>query len=163
MLDSFEKIIDPNFISSELIGTEGAEKVVTITDFALAEGYDKKTKSKVTKPAVYFKECKPLMLNKTNSRKLKRMFSPNEDKPELCVGHKITLRVEKTKVAGEIVDCIRIHEYSETRCEDCGEVINATRRYSVAELVDISKRNTGKVLCVSCMKKYNKNDEEAQA
>lgn len=161
MLDSFEKIIDPNFISSELIGTEGAEKVVTITDFALAEGYDKKTKSIVTKPAVYFKECKPLMLNKTNSRKLKRMFSPNEDKPELCVGHKITLRVEKTKVAGEVVDCIRIHEYTDTLCESCGKPIQATRRNSVSEIIEISKRNTGKVLCVSCMKEYSKNMEES--
>lgn len=160
MLDSFEKIIDPNFISAELIGTEGAEKVVTITDFALAEGYDQKTRSTVTKPAVYFAECKPLMLNKTNSRKLKRMFSPNDDKPELCVGHKVVLRVEKTKVAGQIVDCVRIHEYSEILCEECGKPISAVRNHSVAELVEISKRNTGKTLCVSCMREYSKKQEE---
>ena len=31
MIDSFEKIIDPNFINAELIGGPGASRVVTIT------------------------------------------------------------------------------------------------------------------------------------
>ena len=44
MIESWEKIIDPNFINAELIGSEGAEKVVTIKDIDFAECYDERTK-----------------------------------------------------------------------------------------------------------------------
>ena len=97
MLDSWEKVIDPNFINSELIGTVGAEKVVTITNIDFAECYDEQTKQKVQKQTVFFEECKPLVLNKTNAKTLKRLFSPNSDNPADAVGHKVILRVESIK------------------------------------------------------------------
>lgn len=161
MLDSWEKVIDPNFINAELIGSTGAEKVVTITNIDFAECYDDQSKKKVQKQTVFFQECKPLVLNKTNAKMLKKLFSPNSDNPADCIGHKIILSVESIKAFGKIQDAIRIKEYSETLCEDCNKPIMPMAGKGVAELVDISKRNCNKVLCVACMKKFkeaNKNE-----
>lgn len=161
MLESWEKVIDPNFINSELIGTVGAEKVVTITDIDFAECYDEQSKKKVQKQTVFFAECKPLVLNKTNAKTLKKLFSPNSDNPGDCVGHKVVLAVESIKAFGKQTDAIRIKEYSETKCEECGNAILPMSGKSVAELVEISKRNCNKILCVACMRKFkeeNKNE-----
>lgn len=159
MLESWEKVIDPNFISAELIGTTGAEKVVTITNIDFAECYDEQTKKKVQKQTVFFQECKPLVLNKTNAKMLKKLFSPNSDNPSDCVGHKVILTVESIKAFGKMTDAIRIKEYSETKCEECGAVILPMSGKSVADLVDISKRNCNKILCVACMKKFKERKE----
>lgn len=161
MLDSWEKVIDPNFINSELIGTTGAEKVVTITDIDFAECYDEQTKQKVQKQTVFFQECKPLVLNKTNSKTLKKLFSPNSDNPADAIGHKVTLKVESIKAFGKVTDAIRIKEFSETKCDSCKKVILPMSGKSVADLIDISKRNCeGKTLCVACMKKYKEEKEK---
>lgn len=162
MIESWEKVIDPNFISAELIGTAGAEKVVTITNIDYAECYDSETKKKVSKQTVFFQECKPLVLNKTNAKALKRLFCPNSDNPADCVGHRVKLAVEHIKAFGKETDAVRIKEFSEVKCEKCGAVILPASGRTVDQLVDISKRNcAGQTLCVPCMKKYkeeNSND-----
>lgn len=158
MIDSFIKIIDPNFINAELIGPEGAEMVVTIKSLDYAECFDQKTKAKIQKQAVFFEECKPMILNKTNARTLKKLFSPKEDNPKLCIGHKIVLTVEPVKVGGQHTTGIRIKEFSEVKCEGCGGVILPYAGKSVAELIDISKRNfNGKCYCGNCMKTKGEN------
>lgn len=161
MLDSWEKVIDPNFINSELIGTVGAEKIVTINNIDWAECYDDQTKKKIQKQTVFFDECKPLVLNKTNAKTLKRLFSPNSDNPADCIGHKVILKVESIRAFGKTTDAIRIKEYSETLCEECKKPIQPMAGKSVSELVEISKRNCDKVLCVACMKKLKESKENA--
>lgn len=153
MIESWEKIIDPNFINAELLGDVGAEKVVTIKDIDYMECFDNKTKNKVEKQAVSFEECKPMILNKTNAKTLKKLFSPNDDDPKLCVGHKVVLYVVSVKVGGQQTTGIRIKEYSEEKCADCGQAILPKAGKTVAELIDISKRNCGRQLCLSCMQK----------
>lgn len=158
MLESWEKVIDNNFISAEMLGTVGAEKVVTITDIDFAECYDDKKNQKVKKQTVFFQECKPLVLNKTNAKMLKKLFSPNSDNPADCIGHKITLKVERIKAFGQMTDCIRIKEYSEEKCPVCGEAILPYSGKTVAEIMDISKRNLGTVMCGKCMSKKAKEN-----
>ena len=115
MLDSWEKVIDPNFINSELIGTVGAEKVVTITNIDFAECYDEQTKQKVQKQTVFFEECKPLVLNKTNAKTLKRLFSPNSDNPADAVGHKVSRGLLAQVVAEQHLICVLVQrEVQET-------------------------------------------------
>lgn len=159
MIDSWVKILDPNFINAELIGTEGAEMVVTIKDIDFAECYDEQTKQKVKKQTVFFEETKPLVLNKTNTKALKKLFSPNSDDPADAVGHKVILRVEKVKAFGKTVDAIRIREFSETKCSDCGKVILPWAGHSVSEIVEMGKKNCGRVLCVDCMKKEKEKQD----
>lgn len=151
-LPSWEKIIDPNFISAELIGEVGAERVVTIKDIDMAECYDEGTKAKMQKQTVFFEECKPLVLNKTNAKTLKRLFSPNSDNPADAFGHRVILKVENVKAFGKIVTGIRIKEFSEEKCPVCGKAILPYAGKSVQEIMEISKRNLGKVMCGECMK-----------
>ena len=162
MIDSWEKIIDPNFLSAEIIGEAGAEKVVTIKDIDFAECYDEKTKQKVQKQSVFFEETKPLVLNKTNSKKLKKLFSPNSDKPRDAIGHKVVLKVERIKAFGKEVDAIRIQEYSEEKCPVCGKAILPYAGKSVAQIKEISQRNLGEIMCGECMKQKakEKNKDE---
>ena len=161
MIESFEKIIDPNFINAELLGEVGAERVVTIKDFDYMECFDNKTKSKIQKQAVAFEECKPMILNKTNAKTLKKLFSPNTDDPKLCIGHKIVLYVIACKVGGQETTGIRIKEYSEEKCAECGQAILPKAGKTVAELIEISKRNCGKQLCLACMQKAAKEKKDA--
>lgn len=151
MLDTWEKILDPNFINAELIGPVGSERVVTIRDIDFRETYNQKTRAKEQKQSLILDECKPMVLNKTNTKTLIKLFGSS--KPADCIGEKIVLYVVDVKVGGEPTTGIRIKEYSETKCEECGKPIRPTASKNVAELVEISKRNTGRVLCVACMRK----------
>lgn len=162
MIDTWEKIIDPNFINAELIGPVGAERVVTIKDIDFAEAYNQKTNGKEQKQSLFFEECKPLILNKTNSKKLKELFDPYGTDPRKCIGQQVTLYVVNCKVGKNQTTGIRIKEASQERCSDCGQLIRATSTKTVAELVDISMRNCGRKLCLSCMQKEAaKRKEEA--
>lgn len=159
MIESWEKIIDPNFINAELIGEVGAEKVVTIKDIDFMECFDSRSNSKISKQAVAFEECKPMILNKTNAKMLKKLFSPNDDDPKLCIGHKVVLYVVSVKVGGKQTTGIRIKEYSEEKCADCGKAILPAAGKSVAELIEISKRNCGRQLCLACMQKVAEEEK----
>ena len=156
-LESWEKIIDPNFINAELIGDIGAEKIVTIKDIDMAECYDEGTKMKIQKQTVFFDECKPMVLNKTNAKTLKRLFSPNSDDPKNAFGHKVILKVEEVKAFGKKTTGIRIKEYSEEKCPICGKAILPYAGKSVAEIKEISKRNLGEIMCGLCMKEKAKS------
>ena len=151
MLETWEKILDPNFINAELIGPVGTERVVTIRDIEFKETFNQKTQAKEKKQSLFFDECKPMVLNKTNTKTLIRLFG--SDSPALCVGKKIVLYVVNVKVGKEQTTGIRIKEYSEVKCEECGEPIKPASGKSVSEMVEISRRNTGKALCLSCMRK----------
>lgn len=155
-LESWEKIIDPNFINAELLGDIGTEKVVTIKDIDMAECYDEGMKAKIQKQTVFFEECKPMVLNKTNAKTLKRLFSPNSDDPQNAFGHKVILKVEEVKAFGKKTTGIRIKEYSEEKCPICGKAILPYAGKSVAEIKEISKRNLGEIMCGLCMKEKAK-------
>ena len=164
MIETFMKIIDPNFINAELIGAPGSFITAKIRDIDWRESYNQKTNSKEQRQALIFEgDLKPLILNKTNARKLKELFSPNEDKPQNCIGQTIELYVIETKVGRQNTTGIRIREHVGVKCESCGKEIRPTATRTVDQLVEISKRNTGKVLCVDCMRKFaeeQKKEEE---
>lgn len=160
MIDTWEKIIDPNFINAELIGPVGSERVVTIKDIDYAEAFNQKTNGKEMKQSLFFEECKPMILNKTNAKKIRELFDPEGEDPRKCVGQQITLYVVNCKVGKNQTTGIRIKEASQERCADCGQLIRATSTRSVAELVEISTRNCGRKLCLSCMQKEARKQNE---
>ena len=160
MLDTWEKILDPNFINAELIGPVGSERTVTIKDIDFAEVFNQKTNGKDTKQTLFLEECKPMVLNKTNTKTLIKIFGSSD--PKNCIGKKITLYVAPVKVAGKATTGIRIKEFVEAtvKCEDCGNVIKPASTKTVAELVEISKRNCGRALCLDCMKKEKEKNND---
>lgn len=156
----WSEALDQNYVNSELLGEIGTEKIVTITEVEKdAEYYDQQTHSKKKGLAIHFKEVKPLLANATNTKTLMRLFGGANEDVSKCYGQKVVLYVTTTKVAGEIKNCIRIKEYSEIKCESCNGIIKPYAGKTVAQLVDISKRNTGKVLCAECMKKFKDEGE----
>lgn len=159
-LQSWEKIIDPNFINAELIGEVGAEKVVTIKDIDMAECYDERSSAKVKKETVFFEECLPMVLNKTNAKALKKLFSPNSDNPADAFGHRVILKVENVKAFGKTTTGIRIKEFSEEKCPVCGKVILPYAGKSVQDIKEISKRNLGQVMCGECIKRKTKEEDK---
>lgn len=161
-LKSFVDILDPNFINSEILGGIGTEKVVTIKSFEKAEYYDQTTRKNQIGPAVFFEECLPLLLNATNTKTIKKLFSPNEDNTDLAVGHKIILYVTTTKVAGKEKNCIRIKEFSEEKCPVCGAVILPYAGKSVEQIKEISSRNFKQIMCGSCMNKKAKEKKDGE-
>lgn len=164
MIETWEKVLDPNFINAELIGDVGAERVVTIKDIDFKEAFDQKSNSKSMKQSLFFEECKPMVLNKTNTKTLIRLFGTDGSSPRACVGKKVILYVAAVKVAGKATTGIRIREYVEIKCDGCGETIKPIASKSVSELVEISKRNTGRVLCLRCMQKAKEEmDKEGSA
>lgn len=160
MIESFEKIIDPNFLSAEIIGGIGSFKVVTIKDIDYLEAFNSKTNGKEQKQCLILEGTKPLILNKTNAKQLKKMFSPNEDNPALCVGKTVELYVVETKVGRNMTTGIRIREHSAEICEECGKEIKPAASRTVAQLVEISKRNTGKKMCLACMQAFANRTKE---
>lgn len=165
-LESFIEILDPNFINSDLIGEIGTEKVVTIKGFEQAEYFDSKTQRKASGAACLFEECLPLILNATNTKTLKHLFSPNSDSTENAIGHKVILYVTETHkpggARGEMTNCIRIKEYSEEKCPVCGKAILPYAGKTVAEIKEISQRNLGSVMCGECMKNKAKEKNDGK-
>ena len=159
MIESFEKIIDPNFINAELIGPPGASRVVTIKDIDYLEAFNQKRNAKELRQSLIFEECKPLILNKTNSKTLKRLFSQNEDRPENCIGKQIELYVVETKVGGKPTTGIRIREHAADLCEGCGAPIRALQNMTIAQTVEYSRKHTGKKLCLECMRKWKEEQK----
>lgn len=151
MIDTWERIINPNFLNAELIGDVGAEETVTIEDIESTMAFNPSARKEEPVICLYTKEHKPMILNKTNRKTLKRLFGSAD--PAACKGKKITLYVVSLNVGGNQTIGIRIKEYSEILCEECGKPLTATRSMSVAKLAEYSKTNTGRTLCLNCMKK----------
>lgn len=147
------KIIDPNHLSAEVLGSTGTEKVATIKEIKEDECFDSKTNTKTSKYCVFFVEdIVPLILNKTNAKTLKRLFSPNSDDVTKCYGHKIILKVEDVKFGRNMTTGIRIKEYSEEKCPICGDVIVPYAGKTVEEIKSISQNHYGEIMCGKCMK-----------
>lgn len=153
MKDNWIKIIDPNYINAEMIGPVGSEAVVTIEDIDEKEAFNPRTNKAEKVMALICPEFKPAMvrLNKTNRKMLFRLFG-NKD-PKECIGEKIVLYVENVSVGGNMTTGIRIKEYAGFKCEECGQTIKMAAGKQPSELVEISKRNTGRTLCLDCMRK----------
>lgn len=106
-LTHFKKLRNPNYVGSyELMVDEktSIEKIVTIdkTLTELVQNGDKKEMMMV----VYFKECKPMILNSTNAKAISKAL--NSDFIEHWQGKQICLFVAKIKAFGEMHDALRI-------------------------------------------------------
>lgn len=135
---------------------ENGDETLTIKSVGEEEMYDTETGSKKKGLVLRFEERDlPMVLNVTNSETIAEVIG--SDVLAEWIGRKIIVGTSKVKAFGKIHDAIRVRPQKpdETvyECEDCGSVIKAAAGKQPSELVEISKRNTGKVLCVACMKK----------
>lgn len=144
----------------------GTEPVLTIRN--LYKGEITLSKGKEVKGVITFaedrvpgiNEVRPLVLNKTNWKTLKKLFGEVSAKLE---GKQIQLYLQpgvRNPGTGEKGNGIRIREqipdgkaYEPPKCEKCGKVIIGTSGFTPEQLFSASRQKYGKGLCIECGKK----------
>lgn len=141
---------------------EDGDEVLTIVDVKVDMVYDRKIGGNKEALVVQFKErALPMICNKTNADMIAKVCET--DKLSEWIGCKVVVGSSKVSVAGNECEAIRVRDTVPDDdlliCEECGNVIRATKSKQPSELAEISKRNTGKVMCVACMKKYKEEND----
>lgn len=135
---------------------EDGDKTLTIKSVAEEEMYDAESGGKKKALAMRFEELElPMVLNVTNSETIAAVVG--SDRIADWIGKRIIVGTSKVKAFGKIHDAIRVRpekpDDATYICEDCGNMIASAAGKSPSQLAEISKRNTGRVLCLNCMKK----------
>lgn len=143
---------------------ENGDETLTIKSVQEEEMYDAETGGKKKGLAVRFEEKDlPMVLNVTNASTIADVTGSS--KLADWIGKRIIVGTSKVKAFGRMHDAIRVRDQKpddrEYVCEDCGTVIKPAAGKQPSELAEISKRNTGRVLCVACMKKAKEEQESA--
>lgn len=111
MKTHIDKLRETTYISGAELQNEEGETVnrdVTIKEVKKENVFNQRTQEEEPVVTVYFNDCKPLILNVINTKKLKKATGTNYI--EEMVGKTITLTTEKTKAFGQIWDAVRILE-----------------------------------------------------
>lgn len=116
-------------------------------------------------------EVRPLVLNRTNWKVLKRLFG--DMTASVLSGKRIQLYLKdgvRIPGTGETGKGIRIRDkipdgkpYETPKCEACGKPIVGTASFSAEQLFAASKQKYGKGLCIECGKKAKAEMEAKQA
>lgn len=135
---------------------ENGDKTLTIKSIGEEEMYDADTGGKKKGLVLHFEDMDlPMVLNVTNAEAIAEVVG--SDKLADWIGKKIIVGTSRIKAFGKLHDAIRVRttkpDDTEYFCEECGNLIIAAAGKQPSELVEISKRNTGRALCLACMKK----------
>lgn len=153
------------------------EPVLTIsqlfnTEITLSQGREKKKVITFVEDRVPgINEVRPLVLNRTNWKTLKKLFG--DMTAATLSGKKIQLYLQNgVRIPGtkEVGKGIRIREkipdgkaYEAPKCEACGKAIVGTASFTPEQLVAASKQKYGRGLCIECGKKAKAELEAKQA
>lgn len=138
---------------------ENGDETLTIKSIGEEDMYDAETGGKKKGLVLHFEERDlPMVLNVTNAEAIADVVG--SDKLADWIGRKIIVGTSRIKAFGKLHDAIRVRtakpDETEYICEECGTVIRAAAGKQPSELVEISKRNVGRSLCLACMKKVKK-------
>lgn len=109
MKTHIDKLRNPNYLGGwDLIDENGktVNRIVTIKDIKTEAVFNQTKQENQDVITVFFNECKPMILNATNRKTLKKVT--DTEYIEDMVGKKIELTTKKVKAFGEIHDAIRI-------------------------------------------------------
>lgn len=142
---------------------ENGDETLTIKSIDESQLYDQKTDGKKTGLVIYFEEKElPMVLNKTNAKMIEKVTGTSVMAE--WKGKKIVVGARKVDAFGQVHDAIRVLNQTPDDdilfCDDCGDIIKPAAGKQPSELAAISKRNTGRCLCLKCMKKAKKEQEE---
>lgn len=136
MKTHIDKLRNPNYLGGWDLQDENGKTtdiIVTIKEVKSEFVFNQKAQMEEPVLTVFFNECKPIILNSTNRKTLKKVTGT--DYIEEMVGKKIQLTTKRIKAFGEFHDAIRI--------------VNAVPQQKV-EVIDIEackiKLNTSKTL-----------------
>lgn len=109
MKTHIDKLRNPNYLGGwDLLDENGKtiDKIVTIKEIKNESVFNQKDQSEQQVITLFFNECKPIILNATNRKTLKKVTET--EYIEDMIGKKIQLTTKKIKAFGEIHDAIRI-------------------------------------------------------
>lgn len=143
---------------------ENGDETLTISQVGEEEMFDAETGGKKKGLVAHFKEKDlPMVLNVTNCQTISEVVG--SDKIADWIGRKIIVGTSKVKAFGKLHDAIRVRDQKPDDevyfCEDCGNEIKPAARKQPSELVEISMRNCGRKLCLSCMRAEDSRRKEA--
>jgi len=104
-----DKLRNPNYLGGwDLMDAEGKtiDKIVTIKEIKNESVFNQKTQIEEQVITLIFEECKPIILNATNRKTLKKVTGT--EYIEDMIGKKIQLTTKRIKAFGEFHDAIRI-------------------------------------------------------
>lgn len=145
---------------------EDGDQTMTIKTVGEEEMFDKDSGKKKKGLCIHFVEKDlPMVLNVTNATTIAEVVG--SDRMKDWIGRKIIVGQSKIKAFGKESYAIRVRNKKPDEkiytCEECGKTITTAAGKMPSELVEISKRNCGKSLCLACMQAYKaKMDAEKE-
>lgn len=141
---------------------ENGDKTLTISKIGEEEMYDADTGGKKKGLVVHFEELDlPMVLNVTNAEAIASVVG--SDKIADWIGKKVIVGTSRIKAFGKTCDAVRVRSTKPDEniyvCDECGDILKAAAGKQPSELAEISKRNTGRVLCLSCMRKAKEGQD----
>lgn len=132
------------------------DETLTIKDIKVETVRNPKTMEEAPKVKMWFEEkALPMVVNVTNAEMIADIVG--SDKFSDWIGKKIVVGSSPVQVGRNTVDAIRVRSTKPDDktyiCEECGSILKSAAGKQPSELAEISKRNTGRVLCLACMKK----------
>lgn len=109
MKTHIDRLRNPNYFGSwDLMDENGIVKnrIVTIKEIKNEGVFDQKKQEEVQVITVYFNEIKPIILNSTNRKTLKKVTET--DFIEEMIGKRIEITSKKIKAFGDLQDALRI-------------------------------------------------------
>jgi len=172
---SIKRYFDTDYIGAYSID-DGFEPVLTIDSLWYGEltlGGGRKEPHVVVKfrekkvPGV--DEVKPLILNATNRKTLKKLFG--DDSAKTLEGKRIQLYIDpkvRDPQDGGFTEGLRIRPFipkveGVPRCAQCKEEVVAAGPMTAAQIVALSMKRKGEIWCAACLKKEELEKKAAEA
>lgn len=105
----WKKLVNPNYIGAYSMPTDGSDIVLTIKNVVREIVTGEGGKKEECTVAYFTQNSKPMILNRTNCKSISKVHGSSyiED----WQGKNIQIYVAKVKVAGDVVDALRIREF----------------------------------------------------
>ena len=139
----------------------GEDLIATIKDVTQADVVGMGGKKEMKTVVVFVeKNIKPMVLNRTNSKTITKLFKTPYI--EQWKGKKIQIYIEHNIQAfGEVVDGIRVRPFlpkdDKPICSKCNQEIQAFNGRSPQALASYTQQKYGKILCSACAQKEADN------
>ena len=163
-LTHWKKLTNPDYLGAYAL-QPGEELIATIKDVTQADVIGTGGK-KERKTVVEFAEkgIKPMVLNRTNSKTITKLFKTPYI--EQWKGKKIQIYIEHDIQAfGETVDGIRVRPFlpkeEKPICTACKQEIQAFNGRSPQALASYTQQKYGKILCSACATKEAENGSDS--
>lgn len=156
----WRRLVNMDYLGSYAL--DGESDLILTIDFVRQEQVTGNNGKKEQCIVAHFKErdVKPMILNRTNCKTITKVFGTPY--LEEWANRQIAIYVDTTRLAGEVVECLRIRPYApkqtkqtatantELVCADCGKPITDAYGMSAAQVADSTNKKYGRPLCADC-------------